>query len=65
MDADEVTTQVVLAAEGPTTRTMWADVRLEPVGVVGSHVCFEIVGPSERSGTGSALVLLARVSFLL
>ena len=40
--------QVVLAAEGPATRGVGADMRLQPVGVMGGHVRFEVI----RTGEG-------------
>ena len=47
VDADEVTTEVVLPAEGATARAVRANMRLQPVGVVGSHVSLQIVGSGE------------------
>ena len=47
MNADEVATEVVLATEGPAAGPLRADVRLEPVGVMGSHVGLQIVGASK------------------
>jgi hypothetical protein len=47
MNANKVTTEVVLSAEGPTARAVGADVGLQPVRVVGAHVRLEIVRASE------------------
>jgi len=38
MNADEVTAQVVLAAEGTTTRAVSADIGLEAVGIMSRHM---------------------------
>jgi hypothetical protein len=48
VDADEMPSQVVLAAEGPVTRGVGADMRLQPVGVMGGHVRLEVI----RTGEG-------------
>jgi len=48
MNADEMSTQVVLATERAATGTVRADMGFQPVGVVRGHVCFEIVRTSER-----------------
>ena len=47
VDADEMPSQVVLAAEGPVTRGVGADMRLQPVGVMGGHVRLEVICTSE------------------
>lgn len=47
MDADQMTTKIVLAAEGTTTVGVGADMGLQTVRVVGGHVSLKIVGPSE------------------
>lgn len=39
VDTDEMTTEVMLATKGATTRAVWADMGLEPVWIVGGHVC--------------------------
>lgn len=47
MDADKVTTQVVLATERPATSAMRADMRFQAVGVMSGLVGLEVVSPSE------------------
>jgi hypothetical protein len=47
VDANEVTAKVVLAAEGPPAGVVVADMRFQPVGVVGRHVGLEVVGTGE------------------
>lgn len=42
MDADEVTSQVVLPAERPPAFTVRANMWLEAVGLVGEHVLAQI-----------------------
>jgi len=38
MDTDEMTAKIMLPAEGTTTRTMGADVGLEPIRIMRRHV---------------------------
>lgn len=47
MNADEMTTQIVLPTEGTTTRSLRANMRLQTIGVVGSHVCLQVICPSK------------------
>jgi len=63
VDANKVSPQIVLAAEGPCTGVMGADMRFQPVGVVGRHVSFEVIGTSKGASTSLALVFLARIEF--
>ena len=48
MDANEVTTKIVLATERAPTRAMGADMGFEPVWIVGCHVRFKVVRSGER-----------------
>ena len=47
MNADEMTTQIVLPAEGTTTRSLRAYMRLQTIGIVGSHMCLQVICPSK------------------
>ena len=47
MNADEMTTQIVLPAEGTTTRSLRAHMRLQTIGIMGSHMCLQVICPSE------------------
>jgi hypothetical protein len=47
MDADEMTTQIVLPAEGTTARSLRAHMRLQTIGIVGGHVCLQVICPSK------------------
>lgn len=47
MNANEMTTQVVLPAEGTATRSLRTHMRLQTIGVVGSHVCLQVICPSK------------------
>jgi hypothetical protein len=47
MNADKVAPKIMLAAERTAAGAVGTDVRLEPVGVVCGHVCFEIVRSGE------------------
>jgi hypothetical protein len=38
MNADQVTTQIMLAAEGAATRVVRASVRFETIGIMGRHM---------------------------
>jgi len=67
MNRDEVTSQVVLATEGTTTRLVVAGVRLGAVGVMRLDMGLQIESASESSGTGGALILalgILRVNIL-
>lgn len=48
VDRYEVSAEIVLPREGAATAFMTAQVWLQAVGIVGSHMCLEI----ERSGKG-------------
>jgi hypothetical protein len=48
MDASKVAAKIVLATERPGTVPMGTDVWLEPIGIMGSHVRFQV----ERPGKG-------------
>jgi len=58
VDADEVATQVVLAAERATTAGVVAYMRLQPVGVVCTHMSLEIVSACESTRTEVTFVSL-------
>lgn len=62
MDADEVTSEVVLTTEGAATGGVGADMRLQAIGVVSSHVRLEIVCASEGARARRTFVFLARVT---
>jgi hypothetical protein len=47
MNADEMTTKIMLATERTTTRALGADMGLEPVGIMGTHMRFQVVCTSE------------------
>jgi hypothetical protein len=47
MNTDEMTTQIVLPAEGTTTRSLRAHMRLQTIGIVGSHMCLQVICPSK------------------
>ncbi len=47
MDASKVAAKIVLATERPGAVPMGTDVWLEPVGVMGSHVRFQVERPGE------------------
>jgi len=64
MDADKVTTQVMLATERPATSAMRADMRFQAVGVMSGLVGLEVVSPSESSGAVRTPVFLPRVNLL-
>lgn len=65
VDANQMTAQIMFAAEGATTRAMRANMRLQTVGIMGRHVSLQIVSSSERSRAIVTLILLARVFFRL
>ena len=48
MDTDQVTSQVVLAAEGPAAAAMGAHEGLFPVGIMRGHVSLQVVCPGKR-----------------
>jgi len=50
MDADEVTTEVVFPAEGPTAVALRAHMGLQPVWVMGGHVGFQVVSSGKGCG---------------
>jgi len=62
MNADEMTTKVVLATERATARTLGAAMGLEPVGIMSAHVCLQVVCTSESPGATVATVLLAGIT---
>jgi hypothetical protein len=47
MNANEMTTQIVLPTEGTTTRSLRANMRLQAIGIVGSHMCLQVICPSK------------------
>lgn len=63
VNANQVTAQIMLAAEGATTGTMRANMRFQTVGVMRRHMSLQIVGSSESSRAIVTLILLARVFF--
>jgi hypothetical protein len=50
MNTDEVTAQIVLAAERSPAGAVGAHVWFQPVGVMRRHVRLEIIGAGERCG---------------
>jgi len=65
MDADEVTTKVVLARERPSAGLVRATEWLRAVRIVRRHVGFEIVGSGEGTWAGRALILATAVAVCL
>jgi hypothetical protein len=47
VNAEQMPAEIMLAAEGAATGAVGADMGLETIGVVGSHVSLEIVSASE------------------
>lgn len=47
MNADKMTTQIVLPAEGTTARSLRAYMRLQTIGIMGSHMCLQVICPSK------------------
>lgn len=62
MNGDQVTAEVVLAAEGATAAGVTADEVLDAVGVVRGHVGLEVEGASEGSRARRALVLATGIN---
>jgi len=56
--------EVVLARERPSTAAMRADMGLQPIWVMGVHMCFEVVGTCESTIAIGALMLAAPVTRL-
>jgi len=63
MNADEMTTQIMLSAKGTTTRSLRAHMRLQTIGIVGSHVCLQVICPSKSSWASRAPIFLSGVTF--
>jgi len=63
MNADEMTTQIVLPTERTTTRSLRAHMRLQTIGIVGSHVCLQVICPSKSSWASRAAIFLSGVTF--
>jgi len=63
MNADEMTTQIVLPTEGTTTRSLRANMRLQTIGIMSSHMCLQIICPSKSSWTSRAAIFLSGVTF--
>ena len=47
MNTDEMTTQIVLPTKGTTTRSLWANMRLQTIRIMSSHMCLQIICPSK------------------
>jgi hypothetical protein len=47
VDGDQMTTKIMLAAKGPSTAGVGADMRLKPVGIMSGHVSLQVEGTSE------------------
>jgi len=62
MNADQMTTEVMLAREGPSTGLVWACEWLGAMRVMRRHVGLQVVCPSESSRTVGALILATAVA---
>jgi hypothetical protein len=65
VNAREVTTKVVLPAEGPATVAVRASVGFGPVRIMGGHVRLKIECSGESASTFGTLVFAARVQLLV
>jgi hypothetical protein len=63
MNADEMTTQIVLPTERTTTRSLRANVRLQTIRIMSSHMCLQVICPSKSSWTSRAAIFLSGVTF--
>jgi len=61
MDASKVTAKIVLATERPGAVSMGTDVWLESIGIMCSHVRFQVERPGERTSALGTFVFPARV----
>jgi hypothetical protein len=47
MNADEMTTQIMLPTERTTTRSLRANMRLQTIRIMSSHMCLQVICPSK------------------
>jgi len=61
MNAHEMSTQVMLAAERSAARRVWADMGFKTVGIVSGHMGLQIISAGESSRARVAFVFFARI----